>query len=249
MCRLTKVISMVQIELKKLKRKKLLLILFIVCLISSLIQYGMGNMTYNDIKYGSTFGWFLKNGLSVNSYYIFTPIFTLIGMELFLMESRDKVWNNLLTSPIKIEDIVKSKKSVSLILSLIYSLLTFLLMLFFEIKLNLESINSNVVIQYFIKYMIHALVSYLISWLIISVMLYFKQNLQIGVIVGFVVSFFGVFVSQLNMAYLYVVNSMFYISKAIDSTNKEKLISAIIVLLVFMLQKIILSKYCEKIYE
>lgn len=242
-------ISMVQIELKKLKRKKFLLILFIVCLISSLIQYGIGNMTYNDMKYGSTFSWFLKNGLSVNSYYIFTPIFTLIGMELFLMESRDNVWNNLLTSPIKIEDIVKSKKNVSLILSLIYSLLTFLLMLFFEIKLNLESMKFNIVTQYFIKYIIHALVSYLISWLIISIMLYFKQNLQIGVIIGFVVSFFGVFVSQLNMAYyLYVVNSMFYISNAIDSTNKEKLISAIIVLLVFILQKILLSKYCEKIY-
>jgi len=62
----------------------------LLCIMSAVIQELMGKRVYNNVAYGETLGFFLHNGLIVNSYYLFIPIFSLIGMELFLLERQAK---------------------------------------------------------------------------------------------------------------------------------------------------------------
>ncbi|WP_195445104.1 ABC transporter permease [Peptoniphilus harei] len=224
---------MISLEFKKLKRKKFFVTLLIVCFISAIIQYIMGNMTYNGVKYGADVGWFLKDGLTVNSYYIFIPVFALIGMELFLLEERNNVYNNILTIPINKVKLIKSKISAMFIISLSYCLITLILMYLME--LNFNGLSFTLCMQYFVKYLVHGLISCIISATIVSVMLYYKQNLQTAIAVGFVMSFIGVFVSQLNVAYLYIVNGMFYLSNSIYSNGFEKVISFLTILPVICL--------------
>ncbi|MGP1576316.1 MAG: ABC transporter permease, partial [Treponema sp.] len=84
-------------EFKKLKRKKFFLILPLVIIMSAVIQALMGNRVYDSVAYGETLGFFLHNGIIVNSYYVFIPVFSLIGMELFLLERQNNTLINILT--------------------------------------------------------------------------------------------------------------------------------------------------------
>ncbi|MDU2025485.1 MAG: hypothetical protein E6729_07980, partial [Finegoldia magna] len=65
---------MVSLELKKHKRKKLPVVVAIIVIVGAVIQYFMGNMTYNGVAYGKVLGWFFENGLTLNSYYLFIPV-------------------------------------------------------------------------------------------------------------------------------------------------------------------------------
>ena len=49
---------MVSLELKKHKRKKLPVVVAIIVIVGAVIQYFMGNMTYNGVAYGKVLGWF-----------------------------------------------------------------------------------------------------------------------------------------------------------------------------------------------
>ncbi|MGC3362507.1 ABC transporter permease, partial [Enterococcus faecalis] len=100
---------MVFLELKKIKRKRLPFVVAIIVIISATIQYFMGNMTYNGVPYGNELGWFLKNDLTLSSYYIFIPVISLIGMEIFLLEDHNNTMKNLLVIPINKNDIFLSK--------------------------------------------------------------------------------------------------------------------------------------------
>ena len=71
-----------------------------------------------------------------------------------------------------------------------------------------------------------------IAMMIIGIMLHFRQSVQAAVAVSFITSFVGVFISQAPIPYLYCVNAMFYLSGAAQSTGFEKMIAAIVVLIV-----------------
>ena len=77
---------MVLLELKKFKRKKLTLVFAIIVIVGATVQYFIGSMTYNGVAYGNELGWFFKGGLILNSYYLFIPVISLMGMELFVLE-------------------------------------------------------------------------------------------------------------------------------------------------------------------
>lgn len=237
---------MVSLEIKKIKRKKFLIALFLVCVAATIIQYMMGNVTYNGIKYGAEVGWFLNNGLTVNSYYMFIPIFSLTGMELFLIEEKNNTLNNLLSIPIRKIDLVKSKIIVLFIISMAYTLVTFSLMIVLELSLNIDSITINIILGYIVKYLIHAVISFLTSAFVVGMMLYLKQSMQVAVIIGFVISFLGIFISQTNCAYVYVVNAMFYISNEVNSTIFEKLVSITVVLFVSACALFFYKKYAQR---
>ncbi|HEM3231945.1 ABC transporter permease [Streptococcus suis] len=236
---------MIKLELKKLKRRKIFATLVLVCFISAIIQYIMGNMTYHGVKYGEDVGWFLKNGLTINSYYLFIPIFTLTGMELFLAEERNHTYNNILTTSVNKIKLIKAKISLMFIISISYSVMTLLLMILMEIKLNYYSFSLELCGQYLARYLIHGLISCIISATIVSMMLYYKQSLQTAVTVGFILSFIGVFISQLDMAYLYLVNGMFYLSNSIFSNGLERAISFLMILPVFALLFCYMSSYSK----
>lgn len=95
-----RMIGMLCVEFKKLKRKKFFWILLLVIIMSAVIQELMGKRVYNNVVYGETLGFFLHNGLIVNSYYLFIPIFSLIGMELFLLERQNNTLINILMVPL-----------------------------------------------------------------------------------------------------------------------------------------------------
>lgn len=223
------------LEMKKMKRRKFLLVLTFVCFITAIIQYAMGNMTYCGVKYGSEVGWFFKNGLTTNSYYLLIPIFSLVGMELFLLEVRNNTLNNLLSIPIRKGDLIKSKMLLLLIISVIYTMLLFLLMFVLELSLNINSLDTGIVFLYIARYLVHGVICFIISAFIVSIMLYLEQSIQVAVVTGFVLSFLGVFISQTEIAYIYFVNAMFYISGVVDSTVFEKLIASSVVLFVAVL--------------
>ncbi len=182
---------MVFLELKKIKRKRLPFVVAIIVIISATIQYFMGNMTYNGVPYGNELGWFLKNDLTLSSYYIFIPVISLIGMEIFLLEDHNNTMKNLLVIPINKNDIFLSKLFVLFIFTILYVLVTFLSMCILESFFNINNIGIGFIFSYLIKYLIHGIVCYFVSVFIISIMLYFNQNIQITVAVSFILSFIG----------------------------------------------------------
>ena len=90
------------------------------------------------------------------------------------------------------------------------------------------------------------MVCYFVSVFIISIMLFFNQNIQITVAVAFILSFIGVFISQVNIAYIYCVNAMFYISGEVNSSWYEKIVASMIVLFIVFLDVILLKKLTER---
>lgn len=237
---------MVFLELKKIKRKRLPFVVAIILIISAAIQYFMGNMTYNGVSYGNELGWFLKNDLTLSSYYIFIPVISLIGMEIFLLEEHNNTMKNLLVIPINKKDILLSKLFVLFIFTILYALVTFLSMCILESISNINNIGIAFIFSYLIKYLIHGMVCYFVSVFIISIMLFFNQNIQITVAVAFIISFIGVFISQVNIAYIYCVNAMFYISGEVNSSGYEKIVASMIVLFIVFLDVILLKKLTER---
>jgi len=137
---------MVFLELKKIKRKRLPFVVAIILIISAAIQYFMGNMTYNGVPYGNELGWFLKNDLTLSSYYIFIPVISLIGMEIFLLEEYNSTMKNLLVIPINKKDILLSKLFVLFIFTILYALITFLSMCILESISNINNITRVICI-------------------------------------------------------------------------------------------------------
>ena len=213
---------MVFLELKKIKRKRLPFVVAIILIISAAIQYFMGNMTYNGVSYGNELGWFLKNDLTLSSYYIFIPVISLIGMEIFLLEEHNNTMKNLLVIPINKKDILLSKLFVLFIFTILYALVTFLSMCLLESIYNINNIGMDFIFFYLIK------------------------NIQITVAVAFILSFIGVFISQVNIAYIYCVNAMFYISGEVNSSGYEKIVASMIVLFIVFLDVILLKKLTER---
>ena len=227
-----RMIGMLCVEFKKLKRKKFFWILLLVIIISAVIQELMGKRVYNNVAYGEALGFFLHNGLIVNSYYLFIPIFSLIGMELFLLERQNNTLINILTVPITKNVLITIKTAVLCIIALLYTVLTFLSICLLETEFNLHNIRTNFVLTHLAVYVIHGIACTVIAMMIIGIMLHFKQSAQAAVAVSFIVSFVGVFISQAPIPYLYCVNAMFYLSGAAQSTGFEKMIAAIVVLIV-----------------
>ena len=68
------------------------------------VMFAKANSSVNEAaQFGCrsyTLGFFLHNGLIVNSYYLFIPIFSLIGMESFLLERQNNTLINILTVPL-----------------------------------------------------------------------------------------------------------------------------------------------------
>ena len=60
-----------------------------------------------------------------------------------------------------------------------------------------DLIHVNFVLTHLAVYVIHGIVCTVIAMLIIGVMLHFKQSAQVAVAVSFIVSFIGVFISQI----------------------------------------------------
>ena len=227
-----RMIGMLCFEFKKLKRKKFFWILLLVIIMSAVIQELMGKRVYNNVAYGETLGFFLHNGLIVNSYYLFIPIFSLIGMELFLLERQNNTLINILTVPITKNILITIKTVVLCIIALLYTVLTFLSICLLETEFNLHNIRIDFVLTHLAVYVIHGIVCTVIAMMIIGIMLHFKQSAQAAVAVSFIASFVGVFISQTPLPYLYCVNAMFYLSGAAQSTGFEKMIAAIVVLIV-----------------
>ncbi|MEL3907782.1 MAG: ABC transporter permease [Treponemataceae bacterium] len=237
---------MLLLELKKIKRKKLPLIFAIIVIVGTTIQYFMGNMTYNGVAYGNKLGWFFKNGLTLNSYYLFIPVISLVGMELFVLEGRNNTLKNLLVIPINKKEIMLNKIYFLFIFTTIYMVITFLSMCLLESMFNANIMSSLFVLSYFLKYLIHGIVCYILSVFIIMTMLYFKQSIQITVAVAFVFSFIGVFISQVKIAYVYCVNAMFYISGEVDSNMFEKTIAGLAILFLAFLDIKLLAKISHR---
>jgi len=215
-------IEMLCVEFKKLKRKKFFWILLLVIIMSAVIQELMGKRVYNNVAYGETLGFFLHNGLIVNSYYLFIPIFSLIGMELFLLERQNNTLINILTVPITKNVLITIKTVALCIIALLYTVLTFLSICLLETEFNLHTIRTNFILTHLAVYVIHGIVCTVIAMMIIGIMLHFKQSAQAAVAVSFIAS----------LPYLYCVNAMFYLSGAAQSTGFEKMIAAIVVLIV-----------------
>lgn len=220
---------MISLELKKIKRNKILLIVFIVIASGALIQYMMGKMTYMGSAYGDELGWFFRNGLVMNSYYFFIPVITLFGMEQITLETRYNTLKNLLVIPYSKRKILLDKFRLLFIFTIIYLIITFLSMLLLEAIFNNDELSVGIILSYFLKYFIHGMIGFLISTFVIVTMLFSKQSLHVTVAVAFVISFLGVFVSQLSYAYLYFINAMFYISGAVSSGLFERLIAIVVV--------------------
>ncbi|HGC8932940.1 TPA: ABC transporter permease [Streptococcus agalactiae] len=233
---------MVSLELKKHKRKKLPVVVAIIVIVGAVIQYFMGNMTYNGVAYGKVLGWFFENGLTLNSYYLFIPVISMIGMELFALEKRNNTLKNLLVIPINRKEIILNKFCVLFIFAIVYIIATFLSMCLLELMFNLNSISSSFVLSYFAKYLIHGIICYILSAFIIGVMLYFKQNIQITVAFAFVFAFVGVFISQIKFAYIYCVNAMFYISGEVNSAIFEKIVACLVILFMVFLDVKLFAK-------
>ena len=95
-------------------------------------------------------------------------------------------------------------------------------------------------------YVIHGIVCTVIAMLIIGVMLHFKQSAQVAVAVSFIVSFIGVFISQIPVPYLYCVNAMFYISEAAQSTGFEKIVAVIVELIAGAFAGVLFNKISKE---
>ena len=54
------------------------------------------------------------------------------------------------------------------------------------------------------------------------------------------------FISQVNIAYIYCVNAMFYISGEVNSSGYEKIVASMIVLFIVFLDVILLKKLTER---
>ncbi|WP_064590422.1 ABC transporter permease [Streptobacillus moniliformis] len=227
---------MIFLELKKIRRKKLMLIFIILVIISIITQYFMGSIIYNGMAYGNKLGWFFKNSLILNTYYFFIPIISLIGMELFILEERNNTLKNLLVIPINKKELMCIKIYLLFILTIIYIIITFLSMCLLELMFNSNTLSLSFSLLYFIKYLIHGIGCYIFSVFIIMAMLYFKQNIQITVAIAFILSFIGVFISQVRFAYIYFVNAMFYISGEVSSNIFEKIIATIVIFFLIFLE-------------
>lgn len=237
---------MVLLELKKIRRKKLPLVFAIIVIVGAIIQYFMGNMTYNGVAYGNELGWFFKNGLTLNSYYIFIPAISLVGMELFVLEGRNNTLKNLLVIPTNKKEIMLNKICLLFIFAIIYIVATFLSMCLLESKFNANIMSGSFVLSYFVKYLIHGIACCILSVFIIMTMLYFKQSIQITVAFAFVFSFIGVFISQVKFAFVYCVNAMFYISGEVCSNMFEKTIAGMAILFLVFLDIKLLEKISHR---
>ena len=237
---------MLSLELKKVKRKKLPLILASIVLVGTAIQYFMGNMTYNGVAYGAELGWFLKNGLIMNSYYLFIPVIFLIGMELFILEKRNNTLKSLLVVISNKKVLIIGKLHLLFIFTIAYIVGTFLSMCFLESMFNMDNMNIAFIVSYLIKYLIHGIVCFISSVFIIGLMLYFKQSVPVTVAFSFVLSFIGLFISQVKIAYLYFVNTMFYISGEVNSAMFEKIIACSIILVLIAIEIGLFSKISHR---
>lgn len=238
--------EMLILEFKKLKRRKLFLVLLSVIVISAIIQHLMGNRTYDTVAYGETLGFFLHNGLIVNSYYIFIPVFSLVGMELFLLERQNNTLVYILTVPVTKKALIKVKTAALCVFALLYTVLTFCSVCLLETEFNLHNIHVNFVLTHLAVYVIHGIVCTVIAMLIIGVMLHFKQSAQVAVAVSFIVSFIGVFISQIPVPYLYCVNAMFYISEAAQSAGFEKIVAVIVELIAGAFAGVLFNKISKE---
>ena len=200
--------EMLILEFKKLKRRKLFLVLLSVIVISAIIQHLMGNRTYDAVAYGETLGFFLHNGLIVNSYYIFIPVFSLVGMELFLSERQNNTLVYILTVPVTKKALITVKAAALCVFALLYTVLTFCSVSLLETEFNLHSMRVDFVLTHAAVYVIHGIVCTVIAMLIISIMLHFKQSAQVAEAASFIVSIIGVFIYQKPAPYIYFVNAM-----------------------------------------
>lgn len=237
---------MILVELKKIKRKKLPLALATMVIVGAAIQYFMGNMTYNGVAYGNELGWFFKNGLTLNSYYLSIPIISSVGTELFMLERRNNTLKNLLVIPINKKEVMVNKLCVLCILTMIYVVATFLSMYLLESIFNANIMSGSFILLYSLKYLIHGMACYILSVFIIMTMLYLKQSIQITVALAFVLSFIGVFISQVKCAYIYCVNAMFYISGEVDSNMFEKTSAGMAILFLAFLDIKLLAKISHR---
>ena len=153
-------------------------------------------------------------------------------MELFLLERQNNTLINILTVPITKNILITLKTVVLYIIALLYTVLTFFSICLLETEFNLHNIRINFVLTHLAVYVIHGIVCTVIAMMIIGIMLHFRQSAQAAVAVSFIASFVGVFISQTPIPYLYCVNAMFYLSGAAQSTGSEKMIAAIVVLIV-----------------
>ena len=168
------------------------------------------------------------------------------SLAMKMMEKYIKKGDRVLDVDITKKALIKVKTVALCVFVLLYTVFTFCSVCLLETEFNLHNIHVDFVLTHLAVYVIHGIVCTVIAMLIIGVMLHFKQSAQVAVAVSFIVSFIGVFISQIPVPYLYCVNAMFYISEAAQSTGFEKIVAVIVELIAGAFAGVLFNKISKE---
>lgn len=203
---------MLKLEFMKLKRSYLFLILTLTIILNMIIQFYWGNMTYLGTPYNNRLGWVFDSALSLSTYYLFAPVFALLGSNMIEKEERYGTLNYLKVIPLQPIKILWVKFEATFIIAIGYSFLMFVGIALLEIVPHHNSITVSFLLTYMFRFVIHGIGSFLTVCPIIALSLLLKKGNGVSVILSFIIAFCGVLTASSTIAPFYPINAIFFIS-------------------------------------
>lgn len=231
---------LVSIEFKKLKRTRLLLISFITIVLVAFIIVLQGLRYFQGERYINALGWLSEGALSLFTYYIFPPLFALIGSFIIGRELQHDTLKNLQMIPISHTKLMLVKLCVAFLISLFMSVVLFMVVICTEYIFNGRMMTIHFVITNFKQYLLQGIGCFVAVTPIITITTVLSRGYWISAAIAIVYSFIGVFITNSSIHSLYPISAIFEVSGARTVVASEyvmavgSLVGALLLSLIFV---------------
>ncbi|WP_342556410.1 ABC transporter permease [Paenibacillus sp. FSL R7-0652] len=205
---------LVSIEFNKLKRTRLLLISVITIVLVAFIIVLQGLRYFQGERYINTLGWLSEGTLSLFTYYIFPPLFALIGSFIICRELQYDTLKNLQMIPISKTKLMLVKLCTACLISLLMSVVLFMVVICTEYIFNGRMMTINFVITNFKQYLLQGIGCFVAVTPIITIATVLSRGYWISAAIAIVYSFIGVFTTNSPIHSLYPISAIFEVSGA-----------------------------------
>ncbi|MDR6726765.1 hypothetical protein J2W91_005289 [Paenibacillus amylolyticus] len=209
------------VEFDKLKRTRLLMISVITIVLVASIIVLQGLRYFQGERYINTLGWLSEGTLSLFTYYIFPPLFSLMGSFIIYRELQHDTLKNLQMIPLSNTRLMLVKILVAFCISLLMTSVLFLFVICAEFIFNRELMTIPFVITNLKQYILQGIGCFVAVTPIITIVTVLSRGYWISAAIAMVYSFIGVFTTNSSIHSMYPISAIFEISGARSVTPSE----------------------------
>jgi len=216
-------------ELQKLRRSNIILVNIFATILVAMFVFFSGKTTVYD---SHAVGWYMTIALVWSTIFVLPAVIALLGSYMICREEQDDTIKSLRLIPINEAKLTVAKMIVTFIFSILVYLLLFTITFLTEAVLHFSDLSLEVILSFLKMYFLQGIGVFLVVSPIIAIAPYLKKSYWLSLVLAEIYSFAGLFMSMSNISKtFYPITAVFGVSGYYDTTTRDWIYSAIVLLL------------------